>query len=295
MPILVPVKYHGRNYPQGITPRLREVPAHLDVEAISPEGAYCLHTEYSASRRSLESPLLETLPTIRESHRRGIPQLWRSERWADEFADFIFALTEGSPEPSAVEIHPPFNDYCGSIEQFLLNYSRFENRLRSHCPGCDVLLENRSGTRYSGGSFLISSPEDVARLATQAAGDGLELGIALDAPQLLTSLGGPQEMSAGQITRALADLQPVRRRIRGIHLWGKKRNSRGWFTPHIGSLDDYFDEDQEKKEAFLEGLKTLLDDDAPRLFVPEVNSSNDDLASIVKDLLARGFEFHAKD
>ena len=49
--------------------------------------------------------------------------------------------------------------------------------------------------------------------------------------------------------------------------------------------------DNTLKEFFLTSLYHLLDDGMPRFFVPEVNSGDDDLASIVNDLIKAGFTF----
>ena len=60
---------------------------------------------------------------------------------------------------------------------------------------------------------------------------------------------------------------------------------------HAGSLDTYFGDVLDLKPVFLQGLHDLLDDNIPRYFVPEVNSNDDDLHSIVADLTQIGFTF----
>jgi len=45
------------------------------------------------------------------------------------------------------------------------------------------------------------------------------------------------------------------------------------------------------KKYFLESLFNLLSDELPRYFVPEVNSGNQDVASIVNDMISVGLKF----
>jgi hypothetical protein len=63
---------------------------------------------------------------------------------------------------------------------------------------------------------------------------------------------------------------------------------------HVGNLDTYFDGRTRLKNAFLRHLHKLLDDGVKRFFVAEVNSSDEDLASIVKDLVSARFIFQSK-
>jgi len=291
MPQLIPVAYHHRHYPPGIYPKIRELAGHFDITSISPDGPYSLHSEYSYGPRKLTSSLIAALPVLRNANRKGVPQLWRSEEWAEAFCDFIVALVDGHPLPTVVEIHPPFDDYCPSIGDFLDRYAVFEQRLRGHFPEAQVLLENRSGSVYRGGRFLISDGDALLELCQMASGQGLDLGIALDVPQLLTTLGGPKRLSADQVAEAILQLKPCRDRIKGLHLWGKKKSPKGRTVSHAGTLDTYFEGEAAKKQALLEGLWDLLDDGTPRLFVPEVNSSDTDLAAIVADLADNGFGF----
>ena len=79
-------------------------------------------------------------------------------------------------------------------------------------------------------------------------------------------------------------------RISSIHIWGKKR-IRGRLVAHQGDLNDYFENDTALKKHFLTGARELLADDQPRFFIPEVNSKNEDLISIVREFQKAGFEF----
>ena len=58
---------------------------------------------------------------------------------------------------------------------------------------------------------------------------------------------------------------------------------------HCGDLNSYFG-DQGIKEHFLQAFKDCFDDGIVRKMVLEVNSSNEDLRSIVTDL--RSVEIH---
>ena len=45
------------------------------------------------------------------------------------------------------------------------------------------------------------------------------------------------------------------------------------------------------KKHLLPGARDLLADGRPRFFIPEVNSNDEDLISIVRDFQKAGFEF----
>jgi hypothetical protein len=60
---------------------------------------------------------------------------------------------------------------------------------------------------------------------------------------------------------------------------------------HIGNLDTYFEGNKAMKQLFLEELQDLMNDGLTRYFVPEVNSGDQDVASIVNDLISVGFSF----
>ena len=284
MPTLIPVQYAKRKYPEGITPKLQEVAAHLDKVSIHPRMPYSLHTEYSFGKRRLNSEVVSSFPELVHCHKKGVPQLWKSKRWAEEFADFIRQLVGSNQSPGIIEIHPPFNDYCGSIPEFLEVYRTFEARITEHYPSASIVIENRMGSRYSGGSFLISTAEDLRILHEQVQEMGLQLQLVLDFPQLFTAHRlTTGKFSPGAIRKIMRSLCPLQESINGIHIWGKKDYGDGVKRAHMGDLDTYF-EDQECKDVFLEEVKSLLKDDRPILFVPEVNSDDEDLRSIIEDL-----------
>jgi hypothetical protein len=113
--MLIPIKYHSKSYPHHIKPEIDEVAGHFDVNKISVSRKFSLHTEYSYGARKLNSELLKNFQLIRESNKKGVPQLWFSVEWAIEFAKFIKSLCK-KHSPQIIEIHPPFTDYAKSID-----------------------------------------------------------------------------------------------------------------------------------------------------------------------------------
>ena len=290
MALLIPIKYNHRNYPDGIQASIREMPGHLDVVSIGKVNNYSLHTEYSARDRKLDSSLMQRFHAIRMANIDGVPQLWRDSLWAEEFAQFIQAIVGENEPPLLIEIHPPFRDYCPSLEEFCSVYRIFEERISSIYPKTEILIENRFGTTYRNGKFLVSSYQDVVNLVSHVEGHGLRLQIVLDVPQLISQMGDVSRISSNHLEVMFATLKPCRSKIRSIHLWGKRRNDKGRLCVHTGNLDTYFDGYPGMKVNFLAGLYDLLNDGLPRYFVPEV-SGNQDVAAIVKDLLSVGFKF----
>lgn len=285
MPTLIPVQYVFYQYPSPVSPRIQEIAGHFDKTSISPKMPYSLHTEYSFTRRKLDSPLITRFPTLSTAHVNSIPQLWFNKAWAVEFVQFIRALVKENIPPEIIEVHPPFKDYCPSIAQFLSIYEVFEREIMTLFPNTKIVIENRSGSQYKKGKFLISSPEDLVELHRLIQARKLKLQIVLDVPQIFTTLNlNKTNFSRENIRSTLQSLAPIVPAVTGIHIWGHKSR------PHQGNLNDYF-ENEELKKFFLQELFALLNDGKDRYFVPEVNSTTKDLQSIVKDFLEAGFEF----
>jgi hypothetical protein len=280
--MLIPVQYHKRKYPAHIKPEIDEIAGHFDINEIHVNRGVSLHTEYSYGKRNLNSDLLKNFTTLQNSHNEGVPQLWYSELWAVEFAEFVKTLCNGEM-PTIIEIHPPFSDYTETIEQFLKIYKIFEESILTYFPQTKILIENRSGSIYKGGKFLISRGQHLRSLCEHISAKNLKLRIALDIPQLLTAYGGPQRLETQAIREILNRQNILQSMTDGIHLWGKMRSETGRTVSHVGDLNTYF-ESEEKKNIFLVWLVNFLQDNKPRYFVPEVNSSDDDLHSIIKDL-----------
>lgn len=278
---LIPVKYTRLHYPDGIRPEIQEIAAHFDKGSINPYMPFSLHTEFSHSSRSWNSPIISDYPEICRSVFGGIPLLWRSDRWAEEFAAFVIRLCDGRV-PTVIEVHPPYLDYC-PLEDFPSRYRIFEETILEHYPKVQLLIENRSGTHYQKSHFALSTGRDLLDLSGQL--DGLNLRITLDVPQLFTAHRIRPSSMQGEMQSLFESLMPIRGLIYGIHLWGRKGQA------HLGDLNDYFHQNAEHKQIFLETLHCFLDDDQARYFVPEVNSSQADCDSIIRDLCGAGFTF----
>ena len=93
------IEYNGIPYPEGYVSKIKEVAGHLDKEEIETEDSYSLHTEYSYGKRNFGSLILIKYPTLREANKGGVPQLWKSEEWANEFAAFVLELTKDKNLP----------------------------------------------------------------------------------------------------------------------------------------------------------------------------------------------------
>lgn len=285
MGLFIPVKYGRCTYPNHIMPQLVETAGHFDSKLVQTEQPFSLHTEYSFTRRKFSSPAVENLAVIRASHRGSVPQLWSSETWAQEFAQFIVSTCNGHV-PSVIEIHPPFSDYS-NLPFFLSVYAVFESIILQHFPNVVLLVENRSGTTYHGGQFVLSSADQLVAFSRLLDSAAFRLKITLDIPQLFTTHSATRQ----NIAPLLDMMRGIRHNIAGIHLWGKRKNADGRRIAHTGDLNSYFFDSQETKSLFLSELSHLLDDNVPRYFVPEVNSGQADFLSILQDLLDSGFIF----
>lgn len=291
MSIFIPIDYDGRRYPEEISPKIKEIAGNFDVAYIRPLKEYSLHTEYSYGKRRFDSGAISNLNIIKESHRDLVPMLWANEKWALEFSDFISKIVGNNTPPKIIEIHPPFNDYCNSIDDFLKIYELFEESISRKYPETEIFIENRYGTLYRGGKFLISKVDEIENLCKIIFRMSLKLRIVLDFPQLFSAYNlGPGKFTEDKIVSLIKKIYPFREFVRGVHLWGKKDYGSGRQVSHMGDLDTYLVE-KDLKEIFLKELYDLLDDGIERYFVPEVNSSDADLRNIIEDLKKYGFKF----
>jgi hypothetical protein len=244
---------------------------------------------------------------IIEAQKDNIPQLWRNNAWVDEFILFlrrIGGLSYGQPE--VLEIHPPFNDYCTSFNQFMDIFKVFYKKVKSISPETNILIENRFGTRYKGGQFLLSTCSDILEFCELLKKTDIKLKIALDYPQLFSAETGTskdKENWMGSNPLQLVEkiisfnqkLENYRELIGGFHMWGKRKGKSGKWAPHMGNLDTFFCKNNELKHKFLSSVYTTFNDGIDRYFVPEVNSSSSDLHSIVNDMEREGFIFLSKN
>ncbi len=280
------VKYHNQIYPNSIHLRIEEIAAHFDTTEVSSSLERSLHTEYSYGKRKFNSALMKTFPVLAEANKDGVPQLWKSTEWAKAFASFILELNGVDIIPRVIEIHPPFNDYS-DIASFSESYSVFEDKICSKFPNVEILIENRCGSIYHGGKFILSKMEDVAALCEVIEVKSLNLRIAFDVPQLYTAHNATTK---NKYLSLLKEAKSFRNFIGGVHLWGKKYSPTGRKVSHCGDLNSYFG-DRMIKENFLESFADCFNDNTLRKMVLEVNSGNDDLSSIVYDLLSVGINF----
>lgn len=278
------IEYNGVAYPEGYSAEIHEVAGHLDKDTIEAIERYSLHTEYSYGKRKFETLRLTAFPILCEANRDGVPQLWKSNEWAEEFADFIIGLTQDHKSPEIIEIHPPFDDYC-SLDEFSERYCIFEQKIHAVYPDTTIVIENRSGAVYRGGKFLVGKAKEIAVLCELIRQNSLNLGVVLDYPQLLTAEGiDTLKFKAEKYQSAIDALIPYRALIKGIHIWGKKRSATGRWVAHAGNLDTYFGDNQEVKALFISGIEQICNDGVKRFLVPEVNSGEADLDAIMNDL-----------
>ena len=286
MAIFEMVKYHTQSYPTDIPLRIEECAAHLDITSVDADLRYSLHTEYSYGKRKLDSALLTNFPALVGAHKDGVPQLWKDEQWAAEFAQFVFALAGGAT-PAVIEVHPPFGDYT-DFDSFIRSYSAFESLITEHFPEVDLLIENRCGSVYKGGRFLVSKTQEIETLCNLIVQHGLRLKIAYDVPQIYTAHNVKKQE---QYIELLQKAEAFREQIGGVHLWGKRKSETGRKVAHCGDLTSYFEGELEIKSLFLHQFNKCFDDGICRKMVLEVNSGNEDMLSIITDLRENGVEF----
>lgn len=278
------VEYNSVPYPDGYTSDIKEVAGHLDKNEIETAEKYSLHTEYSYGTRKFDSELISSFAELKSSHKNGVPQLWKSDKWAEEFADFIIALTQDKNAPTVIEIHPPFNDYC-DMDLFLKRYKIFEKRIRKMYQEAIIVVENRSGAIYNGGKFIVGKSKEIAELCRKIKENDINLGVVLDFPQLLTAENiDTLKFNESKYLKAIDDIAEYREIIKGIHIWGKKKSESGRWVAHAGNLDTYFGDNSNSKAAFINGIMRICNDNMQRFLVPEVNTGADDLACVINDI-----------
>lgn len=278
------VEYNNVKYPDGYLSDIKEVAAHFDKDNIEVSDKYSLHTEYSYGKRKFDTELISKFLALVEAHKDGVPQLWKSEEWASQFADFIIQLTASYKPPTTIEIHPPFNDYC-TLDGFIERYKVFESKIKVQFPDTNIVIENRAGAVYHGGKFLIGKAKEIVALCEQIKEHNLSLRIVLDFPQLLTAENiDTIKFKQEKYQSAIDMICQYRELIKGIHIWGKKKSETGRWVAHCGNFDTYFDGNEEIKKIFIDGITKICNDGQKRFFVPEVNSGAEDLNGILRNL-----------
>lgn len=287
MAVFEMVKYHTQTYPENIPLHIEEVAAHFDITNIKSSMQQSLHTEYSYGKRMLNSELILKFPVLASAQKNGIPQLWKNVQWAKDFSQFIFSLVGDQTPPSVIEIHPPFSDYT-DMKGFVKAYSVFEQAISLAYPQTQILIENRCGSIYRGGKFIISKHKDIEDLCRQIEKNDLKLKLAYDIPQIYTA---HNVKKAEMYIDLLKKARSLRAFIGGVHLWGKKKSSTGRKVAHCGDLNSYFEYNETVKREFLLEFTKCFDDNTVRKMVLEVNSGNDDILSIIEDLRQVGIKF----
>ena len=287
----IPVQYQNHIYPNGIKPRLYEVAANFDARPFVRPGPFSLHTEFSYGPRAFKTPAVQGFnELISVTTKEGTPALWATASWAQEFARYVPTFTGGSA-PTVVEIHPPFTVYA-TLQEFLERYAIFEQELTRVFPRVRILVENRCGNMNRGLRFALSTAGQLTEFSSLLDESGLRLKITLDLPQLFSAHNLSAKRGWEGMEAVMAQMCEIRHNICGIHLWGKRPDRNGRPQAHFGDLNTYF-ENPVAKERFFCSLHQLLDDNRPRLLVPEVNGGDSDFLSIVNDLALAGFTFHA--
>lgn len=278
------VQYHDIPYPDGFTSNIREVAANFGKDEIETFELYSLHTEYSYGKRNFDTDVISKFEELKTAQKDGVPQLWKSDKWAEEFAEFIFALTKDKNHPTVIEIHPPFNDYC-DIASFLDKYIIFEKKIHEIYPNVVIVIENRAGSVYHGGKFIIGKSNEIIELCEKIKKNNINLGVVLDFPQLLTAERfDTLKFDTDKYFAIIDKISEYRDIIKGIHIWGKKKSAGGRWVAHAGDFNTYFGNNIEYKSAFIEGIMKVCDDNTKRFLVPEVNTGAEDLASIINDI-----------
>ena len=286
MAVFEMVKYHAQEYPEDIPLRTEECAAHFDITSVKADLRYSLHTEYSYGKRKFNSSLIQNFPELLAAQKMGVPQLWKGNQWAAEFAQFVCALA-GTQTPEVIEIHPPFTDYA-DMDSFVESYKVFESYIAEQYPDIKILIENRCGSVYKGGKFLISKLPEIEMLCNIIVHKNLCLKMAFDIPQIYTAHNVRKDEQYIDLLGKSAELVG---QIGGVHLWGKRKSDKGRLVAHCGDLTSYFAEDEELKEAFLREFDRCFGDGVPRKLVLEVNSGNADLKSIIDDVRRYGAVF----
>jgi hypothetical protein len=297
-----PVRYADKEYPRDIKPMIQEVPANFFRQTLDKtELPYLsLHTDPGhrwPRDKILSSELLNEFQTIRDRDNmfdKGdyfVSQLWFDEKWSKEFADFLVRMAEGTDKIiKVIEIHPPFDNYCDSLDTFLKIYKVFEKKVLKEFPSAIINIENRCNPKphLKGGKFIVSTNEDIINLAKLIPKHEVKLQLVIDIPQLLTAHYKRKSLSESMIREALSPLQGIRGLISSTHIWGSNIINQK-YVPHSGDFNTYI-KDKNVKKFFLEEIYKLFDDDKERYFVPEVNK-HIYVKSIIYDLRSVGIEF----
>jgi hypothetical protein len=290
-------------YPYPIEANLHELSGNFyKKNQLVVKSPYSLHTEPSFEPKIFNSKIVNELENIKMSQIDNIPQLWKNKKWAKDFFIFIERLIDSNDPPEVLEIHPPYNDYCKSFDRFLDIFKVFYKKIKKKYPTTTIVIENRFGTRYKYGKFLLSTCDDVlnfCKVLKKTENSDIELKIVLDYPQLFSAEINANGLKWDDIKMKKEDIILFNKKIKkyksligGFHIWGKQKSKDGkdWKS-HAGNLNTFFSNNKTYKREFLSSVFSTFNDNTPRYFVPEVISGKNDLHSIVKDMKRAGFIF----
>jgi len=301
----IPVRYANKDYPPDIIPKIQEITANffnfikhkknLQKTALP---YVSLHTDpgYRGKKDMfLSSEVLNEFPIISKNvfnfGSSCVSKLWFNEKWSKEFSGFLVRLTEGIERQriKVIEVHPPIDAYCDSLDTFLKIYAAFEEEVLKEFPSAIINIENRCNPdpKRKGGNFLLSTNNDIIKLSNLISKSALKLKLVVDIPQLLSEHCGNMLLSESEIKNVLAPIRDYRDFIKSTHIWGYNIKTQ---RPHDADFDTYFNGDQKLKACFLQEICKLFDDGKARYFVPEVNETTK-VQSIVNDLRRVGIEF----
>jgi hypothetical protein len=291
---LIPIIYKNMNYPSHIKANIHEVSGNFYKEKLNVKSPYSLHTEPSSIPKVFCSKIVKDFKSINNAQKGNIAQLWFDHGWANDFYEYINELIDKNPPPDLLEIHPPFNDYCKSFDKFFDIFNNFYIKFKKKYPSTTIVIENRFGTRYKGGRFLLSTCSDILEFCKYLKNSNIDIKIVLDYPQLFSSetkkgkklenwMGSNPLLLVEQIIKFNHDIEKYRELIGGFHMWGKLKSGNRWI-PHAGNFDTFFSANYELKHNFLSSVFSTFNDGIARYFVPEVNSGEEHFHDIVSDM-----------
>ncbi len=297
----IPVRYSKINYPPYVKSAIEEIPTNFFRENLEKTELHYLSLHTDPGRRwerdkILSSGLLKEFPAIRDNmfvfgEYYCVSKLWFSKEWSKEFSGFLARLAGGIERQriKVIEVHPPFDAYCDSLDAFIERYAAFEEAALKEFPSAIINIENRYNSAHKRrfGKFLLSTKEDIIELANLIAKSHLKLRLVLDIPQLFSEYYGNELLSEKKIEEALNPVRDIRECISGTHIWGYDIDKK---KPHGADFDTYFKNDDKLKHCFLQEVCKLFDDGKARYFVPEVDTKAK-LQSIVDDLRRFDIEF----
>ncbi|PKN68524.1 MAG: hypothetical protein CVU54_14495 [Deltaproteobacteria bacterium HGW-Deltaproteobacteria-12] len=303
----IPVRYAHTKYPDDVKPKIQETTANFfnffeHKKSIQKTALpyLSLHTDpgYPGKKEMfLSSDVLDQFPVISKNvfdfGSRCVSKLWFNEKWSKEFSGFLVGLTEGIERQriKVIEVHPPIDAYCDSLETFLKIYAAFEEEALKEFPSAIINIENRCNPdpKRKGGKFLLSRNNDIIKLSNLISRSDLKLKLVIDIPQLLSEHHGNNLLSEKQIKDVLLPIRDIRESISGTHIWGYNINKENG-GQHGADFNTYFNNDPKLKDCFLQEIYKLFDDGKARYYVPEV-SSTVAVQSIVNDLRSAGIQF----